>query len=123
MWGGCDFDDARRHPSREPRDVIDSLEAALTFDLRLELVHLRFYRVSQFCNSQSGNCVTRVPRVSVFFFLFYSSDRSRSLRIKTPGLIRERTELYATRVIIRSCLVKGGSATNIGPVHLSHDTH
>lgn len=56
-WGGCDFDDARRHPSREPRDVIDSLEAALTFDLRLELVHLRFYRVSQFCNSQRGNCV------------------------------------------------------------------
>lgn len=49
--GGRDFNDdaqRRRHLPREPRDVTGSLEAALTFELRLEFVHLRFYRVLQF---------------------------------------------------------------------------
>lgn len=69
-WGGCDFDDARRHPSREPRDVIDSLEAALTFDLRLELVHLRFYRVSQFCNRVKGETALHVSLSFVLALLF-----------------------------------------------------
>lgn len=49
--GGRDFNDdvrRRRHLPREPHDVIGSLEAALTFELRLEFVHLRFYRVLQF---------------------------------------------------------------------------
>lgn len=65
--GGCESDDDiryRRHLSRQPRDAIGSLEAAFTFNLRLDLVHLRFYRISQFWNSQNRN----VFKISVIKF-------------------------------------------------------
>lgn len=51
------------HLSREPRDAIGSLEAALTFNLRLDLVHLRFYRISQFWNNQNGNVFNKISIV------------------------------------------------------------
>lgn len=56
--GGHESDDDvwyRCHLSREPRDAIGSLKIALTFNLRFDLVHLRFYRISQFWNSQNEN--------------------------------------------------------------------
>jgi len=49
MKGGRGFNARRRRRlPREPRGVAGSLEAALTLQLRLEFVHLRFYRVLQF---------------------------------------------------------------------------
>jgi len=61
--GGRESDDDvwyRCHLSREPRDAIGSLEAALTFNLRLDLVHLRFYRISQFWNNQDRNVFNKI---------------------------------------------------------------
>jgi len=49
MKGGRGFNARRRRRlPREPRGVTGSLETALTLQLRLEFVHLRFYRVLQF---------------------------------------------------------------------------